>query len=161
MEKELFKARDYLRIPPDADARLRLIREIEATPERLMKEFLMVAIEPSEDYDCRTRALIVLSSHANELGASSSTEVIEKLKSTFERDFPTAKLRSISDAMQGKECSADGYLAYLFCIAFAAFAPESAQQLIGTIRDALENKSLDATLTKHLETIRQKRILNQ
>ena len=100
---------------------------------------------------------MLLSLHSEELDVCTSSEVVEALMTAFKKEFPSEKLDSIASKMRSEDCHPDGFLAHLFCIAFAKLGPANTQESIHAVQKALKGTSLEATLTKHLETIKRKR----
>ena|SRR5690242_339790 len=153
-----FNARDFLKAPPTIKKSLDLPHQLRTDPQRLRQEFVAIATDPKERFDFRTQALIVLSRHPRELDACDSPETTKALITAFREEFTSEKLRNIKETMRGEECTPEGLIAHLFCIVFATLSPENTQESINAVRTALKGTSLDAVLTKHLDTIKRKRV---
>ncbi len=153
----ILTARDFLNTLPKVSNYISLPNQLKADPKRLRREFLEIATDPKERFDFRTRSLMLPSLHSEELDVCTSSEVVEALMTAFKKEFPSEKLDSIASKMRSEDCHPDGFLAYLFCIAFAKLGPANTQESIHAVQKALKGTSLEATLTKHLETIKRKR----
>jgi hypothetical protein len=153
----MFTARAFLHSPQGENKYQELPQQLRADPERLRGEFLAIAIDSQEPFDLRTRSLMILFRHSDELGACGLPAVVEPLVTAFQNQFPPEKLDDITKAMQDEDCPPDGFLAHMFCIAFAELAPKSTEQHINAVRETLKGTSLGATLARHLEHIERRK----
>lgn len=143
--------------PAKPDKYRSLPQHLRSDPQRLSREFLDVAIDPKERFDFRSRALVLLSSYADDFQIRNSAEAVGRLMSCFEKEFSSRKLDEIAVAVKGGDFPPEAFLAHLFCVAFAALAPEIARDSIEAVRMAIKDTELGDIQTKHLEAIKRKR----
>jgi len=147
----MFTARDFLNKAPAAGKFRELRQQLKADPDRLRREFLVIAVNSKERVYFRATSLRVLSVYADVLNASGSSDAIGELIIAFKREFPPGKLANISAKMQNGRCPSDGFLAFQFCTLFVKLAPERAAQSIDAGREAFNGTELGAILARTIE----------
>lgn len=149
----MLNARSFLAVEPRKRDYKALPQEIRKDPQAWRRDFAAIAIDSTQRFDWRVRALLILSKNCDDLHARGCVEIVADLNAAFEQQFPGPSLERLSRSIHSGDCTGEAYLAYCFCIALATLDSKRTSEAVNAILRALDGSEFGAIVRQHLELI--------